>query len=294
MRLAAAALEWHVQQRTHNSEDKTTQIIPLPDWFIDTTGCAFTFTVARFIYGCRIMAYVHYPTISTDMLQLVWERRKNSFNHSDSISDSRMQSSVKLVYYCVFAILYGLTGSLAEVVLVNSSWTRAHIQSLWKWSHFRKRIRLVYPPCRVQTPRIDNNPRELVILSIGQFRPEKDHRLQIESFDLLLKRYTGWKSRVKLVLLGSCRGPEDEGRLGVLRNFVNALELSNDIDFVVNQPYYVLQQWLSRASVGIHTVRECTVLSLFLQSPPMQASIHLVYSNSYLFVATFHAYLDVE
>lgn len=37
----------------------------LPDVFIDTTGCAFTYPVAALLGRCRIAAYVHYPTIST-------------------------------------------------------------------------------------------------------------------------------------------------------------------------------------------------------------------------------------
>lgn len=36
-----------------------------PHVFFDTTGCAFTFFVARLLAGCTVVAYVHYPTIST-------------------------------------------------------------------------------------------------------------------------------------------------------------------------------------------------------------------------------------
>jgi alpha-1,2-mannosyltransferase len=248
MRLAAAALECHVQQLS-------TQI-PLPDWFIDTTGCAFTFLVARLVYGCRIVAYVHYPTISTDMLQMVWERRRNAYNHS--LANSRIMTYGKLLYYCFFAVLYGITGSLADIVFVNSQWTRTHIQQLWKWSHCKKRIRLLYPPCRVQQEHpVLHRARDNVILSIGQFRPEKDHPLQINSFHQLLQKYPEWRGRVQLVLIGSCRGPGDEERLSSLRDLVQQYQLSEtDVKFVVNQPYNVLQQWLARASVGIHTVRE--------------------------------------
>ena len=35
-----------------------------PHIYIDTTGCAFTFLVAK-LAGCKIICYVHYPTIST-------------------------------------------------------------------------------------------------------------------------------------------------------------------------------------------------------------------------------------
>jgi len=36
-----------------------------PDVFLDTTGCAFTYIVARILANCKVGAYVHYPTIST-------------------------------------------------------------------------------------------------------------------------------------------------------------------------------------------------------------------------------------
>ena len=51
--------------------------------FIDTTGWAFTFPVARLFAGCKVAAYVHYPTISSDMLKFV------RFVLSDVMSTSR-------------------------------------------------------------------------------------------------------------------------------------------------------------------------------------------------------------
>ena len=36
-----------------------------PHVYIDTTGCAFTFFVAKILANCKVLAYVHYPTIST-------------------------------------------------------------------------------------------------------------------------------------------------------------------------------------------------------------------------------------
>lgn len=40
----------------------------VPELFVDTTGWAFPYPLAR-LAGARVAAYVHYPTISTDMLQ---------------------------------------------------------------------------------------------------------------------------------------------------------------------------------------------------------------------------------
>ena len=36
-----------------------------PDLFVDTTGCHFSFLVAKLLAGCRVACYVHYPTITT-------------------------------------------------------------------------------------------------------------------------------------------------------------------------------------------------------------------------------------
>lgn len=93
-----------------------------PHVFVDTTGCAFTYLVARVLFGCdQVVAYVHYPTISTDMLKLVFERRRAAYNHSIEISSSRIRTAIKLMYYALFAALYGAVGSLATVVLVRET-----------------------------------------------------------------------------------------------------------------------------------------------------------------------------
>ena len=130
-----------------------------PDIFFDSTGYAFTFIVAYF-FGCRVGAYIHYPTISTDMLALVWERRP-TYNNSGAVARStlarwvwvwgvcvcvwlclhhlashlplsRLLSYVKVLYYNMFAIAYGIAGRFADVAIVNSSWTYEHIVRLWK------------------------------------------------------------------------------------------------------------------------------------------------------------------
>mgnify|MGYP003873053743 CR=1 FL=1 len=70
--------------------------------------------------------------------------------------------------------------------------------------------------------------REYKAVSIGQFRPEKDHARQIAALRDLLDRATAVafdRSKVKLVLIGSCRGAEDEGRVEELRRMVSELKL---------------------------------------------------------------------
>jgi len=218
---------------------------------MDTTGCAFTFFVARVLAGCRVGAYVHYPTISTDMLSLVWERRP-SYNHDTEIAKNPIITYVKLAYYALFALGYGAVGSLANTVMVNSSWTYGHIHYLWRGAS--RRISVVFPPCDVKS--LENlclQNREPVLVSIGQFRPEKNHALQIQSLAHLIKQHPDMAG-VKLVLVGSCRGASDEARVQELRDLAALLDLTKSVDFVLNQPYSVVKEWFGRASVGLHTM----------------------------------------
>ena len=165
---------------------------------------------------------------------------------------------VKLIYYILFAFCYGFVGSLTDLVMVNSSWTYSHISSLWR---FAPRILIVFPPC--DTTSLDelpissaSSPRENIIVSIGQFRPEKDHSLQIRSFANLIHRMKkeGHPIDIKLVLIGSCRGKSDEERVKHLKALAEKLNVLLYIEFVINQPFPVLKSWLGRSSIGIHTM----------------------------------------
>lgn len=81
--------------------------------FIDTSGWAFTYPMCR-LSGVRVACYVHYPTVSTDMLQRV-RQRKSLYNNSAQISGSRPASWVKLLYYYFFAWFYSMAGACANV-----------------------------------------------------------------------------------------------------------------------------------------------------------------------------------
>ena len=88
-------------------------LIPPPQVMIDTSGWAFMYPLLR-LAGVRVVCYTHYPTISTDMLKRV-HTRQAAFNNDDSIAGSTLKSAAKLVYYYVFASLYGAVGACANV-----------------------------------------------------------------------------------------------------------------------------------------------------------------------------------
>ena len=52
----------------------------VPSIYVDTMGYAFTMPLFKYLGGSSVGCYVHYPTISTDMLERVG-RRKAMYNN---------------------------------------------------------------------------------------------------------------------------------------------------------------------------------------------------------------------
>ncbi|XP_062258218.1 GDP-Man:Man(3)GlcNAc(2)-PP-Dol alpha-1,2-mannosyltransferase-like isoform X2 [Platichthys flesus] len=249
----------------------------VPDLYVDSMGFAFTLPIFRYLGGCAVACYVHFPTVSTDMLSVV--REPNPRSNPAFLSRSPVLGAVKLVYYGCFALLYGLAGSCSHVIMVNSTWTLGHILALWRSP---SRTSVVYPPCDVRAfldvPLEDEVEEgwvelgeELVsgeeegggrkcqsVVSVAQFRPEKDHRLQIQAFSKLLDRKgegPGGRESLRLVLIGGCRNQEDEDRVLMLRGFCEELGVSDRVDFKLNVPFEELQRELVSATIGLHTMR---------------------------------------
>lgn len=228
----------------------------VPDVYIDSMGYAFTLPLFKYVGGCRVGSYVHYPTISTDMLSVV-KNQNTGFNNAAFISRNALLSKAKLIYYYLFAFIYGLVGSCSDVVMVNSTWTLNHILSLWKVGHCTN---IVYPPCDVQTfldiPLHEKKvtPGHLLV-SIGQFRPEKNHALQIKAFAKLLnEKAPESHPSLKLVLIGGCRNKDDELRVSQLRKLSENLGVQEDVEFKINISFDELKNYLSEATIGLHTM----------------------------------------
>ena len=231
-----------------------------PDIYLDTMGYAFTIPIFKYIGGCHVGSYVHYPTISTDMLEKVIQRQTD-FNNSQFISKSLILSKVKWIYYNLFAICYGLCGRCNDVVMVNSSWTLNHIIALWK---VPQKTSVIFPPCDTKTLLdISIDPNETLkiipkqIISVAQFRPEKNHMLQLEIFSQFLRQLPkGTKRNYKLLLVGSCRDKEDNNRVDLLKKQAALWKIDKYIEFHLNIPYKDLQRLLTTATVGLHTMKD--------------------------------------
>ena len=59
---------------------------------------------------------------------------------------------------------------------------------------------------------------------------------------------------MRLVIVGSTRNAQDEALVAALRREAQLLGVATHVDFVINAPYGVLYEWLSRAAVGLHTM----------------------------------------
>ncbi|KIP05207.1 glycosyltransferase family 4 protein, partial [Phlebiopsis gigantea 11061_1 CR5-6] len=252
----------------------------IPDLYIgaDTMGYAFTFHVAILLGGIPVGAYVHYPTISTNMLERV-KSRKAGVTNSDTISSSSVLSQGKLLYYRIFMYYYAFSLRRASFLMANSSWTKNHVDAILQhhdtlldFVHFFSPLtllrllqpghvapqtaKIVYPPCDTrEMAAFPLERREPVILSVAQFRPEKDHAAQLRAFHAFLDKYPEWRKRnVQLVLIGGSRNAEDAARVDGLRALARELAIEAHTRFVLNAPYAEMLRWLARASVGLSTM----------------------------------------
>lgn len=226
----------------------------IPEVYLETIGFTYTLPVFKFS-GSTVIAYVHYPTISSDMIHNVLTSSHAAFNNREIFVRSSFMRRVKLIYYKTLAYLYGFAGRRADLVMVNSSWTKKHIESLWKIS-----AKVVYPPCDVDSFKslkldrfgVPNNKKGINVISIAQFRPEKNHEMQIEAFDMFLNSTNCPESR--LTLYGGCRDDSDHKRVKYLKDLIHRLDLSSRVDIIVNASFEKLLDGLREADAAIHTM----------------------------------------
>ncbi|KAK8531752.1 hypothetical protein V6N13_131110 [Hibiscus sabdariffa] len=223
-----------------------------PLYYFDTSGYAFTYPIVR-LFGCKVICYTHYPTISLDMISRV-RQRSSMYNNDALIARSTWLSRCKIIYYTVFSRMYGMVGSCAHLVMVNSSWTRSHIEKLWG---IHERIKQVYPPCDtsgLQSLPLERSVETPKIISVAQFRPEKAHSLQLEAFSVAIKKLDADFPRPKLQFVGSCRNKSDEERLQNLKDKAVQLNIQDDVEFHKNVMYRDLVRLLAGAVAGIHSM----------------------------------------
>ena len=228
----------------------------LPDIFCDTIGFAFTLSYFKHFGRCLTCCYVHYPTVSSDMLHKV-KSQTDSFNNSSSISSSSILTNGKMLYYRLYGYLYAMAGSTCDVTLVNSTWTKGHIDTIWGQ---RANAHILYPPCDTNAFAGLELTRQraathFLVCSLGQFRPEKNHVCQLRAFKHLLESVTDVSAATcELHMIGSCRDDGDLCRVQQLRRLAEVLEIDKQVKFHIKIPFHELLQLLGACDVGMHTM----------------------------------------
>lgn len=115
------------------------------------------------------------------------------------------------------------------------------------------RLVLAYPPCDVselvQFPL--DAPRRPLIVSLAQFRPEKNHVLQLESFCAFTKKYA---TAHELVVIGGCRNAADRKRARELQEKAKELGIAEKVVFEVDAGYDTIKRYLREGAIGLHTM----------------------------------------
>ncbi|KAI1836809.1 CAZyme family GT4 [Penicillium roqueforti] len=247
----------------------------VPDVFVDTMGYAFTLALCKWLFPTvPVGAYVHYPTISTDMLASLDD--KSGVQGINSGAGKGWKGKVKRRYWEIFAKLYGWVGRQIDVVMCNSSWTAAHIRKLWgtgkKTSNSSgdgtaSSPAVVFPPTAVTE--LESNiavdaesekTRQPVLLYIAQFRSEKNHPLVLRSFARFLQERTNnpayeGQPPPHLVLIGSVRhSSPDETHIYNLRLLAHELRIRDHTTFLCDASWPVMLSHLRTASVGVNAM----------------------------------------
>ncbi|THY89800.1 UDP-Glycosyltransferase/glycogen phosphorylase [Aureobasidium pullulans] len=233
----------------------------VPDIFIDTMGYAFTVAFSHFLFpDVPTGAYVHYPTISTDMLGSL----DASGRGVNAGSGSGWKGKAKKAYWHLFARLYSWIGGEIDVVMTNSTWTQNHIKALWGSTRQKRRWTkdtfVVFPPVAVEeleqeieVSEESEKSRKKDILYIAQFRPEKDHQNIIMAFaEFLRDRKTDAKDTPRLVLVGSVRDEKDKMLVYKLRVLAREQHIADHVDFVIDAKWSQILDRLRTSWIGVN------------------------------------------
>ncbi|KAL4808507.1 hypothetical protein BDV18DRAFT_135147 [Aspergillus unguis] len=238
----------------------------VPDVFIDTMGYAFAVAFCKLLFpSTPTGAYVHYPTISTDMLQSLDDT--TGLKGVNAGAGTGLKGFLKRKYWLAFARIYGWVGSHVDAVMCNSSWTSAHVRYIWgpyRNNQYKDPV-VVFPPTAVSEIQSTipvtsetETTRVPTLIYIAQFRPEKNHPLILRSFARFLERYnkdntTPKEKQPQLLLIGTVRpSSPDETHIYNLRLLAHELRLRDNTTFICDASWPTILSHLSTSSIGVN------------------------------------------
>jgi len=221
------------------------------DIVIDSTGLPYMLPVTTVFGRSTSIAYVHYPLISLDMISDI-SKGVSGVHSRGMLSKFILFRYLKICYYYIIFVTYKIVGYFVHYAFTNSTWTDNHIKVIWT----NLKTEILYPPC--STKLYSNNKpfqeRKNQILSFAQFRPEKNHKMQVEIFGMVLDRSK--LNDLTMYILGSIRGPEDRDIFNGVNALIKEKGLENRIFLVENPPFDQVKSLFESSKIGIHTMRD--------------------------------------
>lgn len=209
-----------------------------PDCFIDTMGYPFIYPVMKFLYDIPIVSYTHYPIIQKDMLSM------------------NIPFLKRLYWLCLYS-WYKFCGYSVDYSIVNSTWTKNHMDSIWKMINND----IVYPPClnaADTTPLSKDHKKKWQCVLVAQYRPEKRHELAITQYKKYLDSFEGAdiSNALNLTFIGSIRSDDDKVFMEKLKYMAHrTLKIpENKVVFKVNLSYPELLDEIKDSQFGLNTM----------------------------------------
>lgn len=96
-------------------------------------------------------------------------------------------------------------------------------------------------------------PRKNILVSFAQFRPEKDHELQLRMWTQVLPSLP---NDAKFLVIGSCRDDGDKAIVEKLKDYAHKLDIANKVEFKVNLSRSEILSIFKQAKVAVHTMKD--------------------------------------
>ena len=224
------------------------------DIYCDTTGLPFTYFILKYLGHAKITAYIHYPFISNEMIfkaSNINQRRKN-----------KLINNIEFYYDKIILKLYKIIGNRClSFTYTNSTWTLNKMKNIWDALYKKEKLLILYPPCSTLLYRdsANNEYRENIIVSFGQFHPENNQDIQIKILSQLKEKLSIYSPNfddLEFHIIGFLRTNEDQQYLDYLIEYSKRLGVEKNVKFLVNKTIEEIKEEFSKAKIGINTMKE--------------------------------------
>lgn len=217
----------------------------MPDIFVETFTAHFAPITAKLLNPrLKVVTYVHYPFTSPAVIQEYFD---TVLGPGVSLK-ARAFAALKLVYHYGLYLAYKAMGLFSDQCYTNSSWTQRHMVGNWG----EETCQVLYPPCNVdEFWSQDFEAKQPVVVSLGQYRSEKRHDVQLDMMKYHLQRSPA--SRVQFKIMGSGKFEESERIYQHLLRRVEAEQIRN-VQVLKDLRFDDLMRNIKSATFGVHTM----------------------------------------